>query len=90
MVRKKLIMIKSAMIMTKRKLEKVSKPSHAAKSERGWGRMAIMTKTMGRSNQATELFMDIEFFFMQIAMTMKRIIAAMVISICKLLIFPPS
>ena len=89
-VRKKMMTIKSPIISTKRKFEKVSKPSMVAKSVRGSGMMAIIIKARGRRSQATEILIDIEFLLIQKAIKRKRMIAEMIISICRLvMMFPP-
>ena len=56
----------------------------------GSGKMAIMRKTIGSRSQAMELLMDIVFFFSETTISNKRIILAMIISICSLIIFTPS
>lgn len=56
----------------------------------GSGKMAIMRKTIGSRSQAMELLMDIVFFFSEMTISNKRIILAMIISICSLIIFTPS
>ena len=90
MVRKKQIMIKRPLIIKKRKLEKVSKPSQAEKLAMGSGKMAMIRKTMGNSNQATELLIDIELRLRKMAIRTNKAMAATVISICKLLMMSPS
>lgn len=59
-VRKKQIMINRAIMTTKIKLERVSKPSEWASCSRGSGKMAMRMKTKGRRSQAIEFLMDIE------------------------------
>lgn len=76
-------------MITKIKLDGVSKPSQAAKSVIGFGKIATMMKAIGRSNQATELLIDMEFLLRQIMIKINRMMAATVISICKLVIFSP-
>jgi len=89
-VRKKQIMTSSPMIIRKRKFEKVSKPSQLAKRAIGSGKIAMTIKTIGRSSQATELLIDIEFFLRKTAIRINKTMAAMVISIWRLVIFFPS
>ncbi len=48
----------AAMMTTKRKLEKVSKPSQEAKAAKGSGKMAMMMKTKGKRSQAREILID--------------------------------
>ncbi len=88
-MRRKQIKINKAIMITKIKLEGISKPSQVAKSVMGFGKIATMMNAIGRSSQATELLMDIEFLFRQIIIKINRMMAATVISIRKLVIFSP-
>ena len=76
--------INKAIMTTKMKLARVSKPSQLAKSANGPGKMAITMKAMGSKSQATEFLMDIELRLRERTMMISRIIAAMAISTCKL------
>lgn len=80
-------MIKRAIITTKIKLEKVSKPRVFDRFSNGSGNRAMIINTTGNKSHATEFFTDMEFFLRQTTMIMSKINAAMLISICKLFIF---
>ena len=88
-VNEKQSIIKRAIITTKIKLEKVSKPRVFAKFSNGSGNKAMIINTTGSKSHATEFFTDMEFFLRQKIIIMSRINAAMLISICKLFIFCP-
>ena len=79
-VRKKQSTMRRAMTIRKMKLEVVSKPSQLARAAIGSGKMAMMTKTIGRSSQATELLMDIEFLLRQMIIRISKMRAAITIS----------
>lgn len=80
-VRKKHNTIKRAIVIRKMKLASVSNPSQCASPVSGSGKMAISANRIGSSNQAIEFLIDIELRFRQTIIMMKRIIAAIVISI---------
>ena len=84
MVRKKQMMISRAMMATKMKLARVSKPSHLAKASIGEGKMAMMMKTRGRRSQAMEFLMDMRFLAKQMMMRINKMMAAIDISIWRL------
>ena len=88
-VRKKQMTSRSAMIITKIKLESVSKPSRWANCSRGSGKMAIIMKTRGRRSQAIELLIDMEFLRRLKKIRMRRIRAAMDTSIWILVMWTP-
>ena len=90
MVRKKQMMMRSAMITTKMKLEKVSKPSHLENAVRGSGKIEIMRKTIGSKSHAMELLMEMVFFLSETMISSSRRMVATIISICRLVIFTPS
>ena len=80
-VRKKQRIIKRAMVTRKMKLASVSNPSQWANSVRGSGKIAIKAKMIGRISHVIEFLIDIELRLRQTIITMKRTIAAIVISI---------
>ena len=80
-VRKKQRMSKRAIVITKIKLEGVSKPREWARKSIGPGKMAIIIKAKGRSNQATDIFTDMEFLRRLLMIKMRRMRAAIETSI---------
>ena len=89
MVSEKQTKINDAIATRKIKFDKASNPSHLANDSRGPGIMAIMINMTGKRSHATEFLMDKEFFFRLIIMTSSKKTAAIDISICMLVIFPP-
>ena len=80
---------KSAIIITNMKFASVSKPSQFAKASNGFGKIAIIMKTRGRSSQAIEFLMDIVFLRRLKKMRMRRMRVAMDISIWILVMRSP-
>ena len=83
MVRKKQIRMSRAIMTTKMKLDRVSKPSQLAKISSGPGKMAIMMKMSGSESQAMEWRMDMRFLVRLKMIRISRMIAAIEISICR-------
>ena len=81
MVRKKQITISRAITKRKIKFESISKPRKLAKAATGSGKTAIKKKAMGRSSQAAEFLIEIEFRFRLKKMISRRASAARAISI---------
>ena len=69
------------------KFENVSKPSQLENLASGSGKMAISRKTRGRSSQAMELLVEMEFFLSSATIVISSNIVAMDISIWMLVIF---
>ncbi len=88
-MRVKITMSIMAMMTTKMKLENVSKPSQVDRLAKGSGKIATMMKMRGKRSQAREILMDIWLRFRAKRMKKRRVRAAIVISICRLVIFPP-
>ncbi len=90
-VRKKQMTIRRAIIATKMKLARVSKPSHLANASIGDGKMAMIMKTRGSKSQAMECLIDIRFLVRQMIMIINRMMAAIDISIWRLvMMFNPN
>ena len=87
MVRKKQIRISRAIITTKMKFDKVSNPSQLAKDCNESGKTATIIKAIGSRNQAIEFLIDKVFFASSTTIIMNNIIAAIIISICRVFIF---
>ena len=83
-VRKKQRIINRAIVTRKIKLARVSNPSQWASSVMGSGKIAIMANMIGNKSQAIEFLMDIELCLRQIIIIIKRMEAAIVISIWRL------
>lgn len=75
------------MITTKIKFEKVSKPSQLEKLVSGPGKIAMMINTIGKSSQATEFLTEIELRFRPVVIRISSNMAAIIISICRLVMF---
>lgn len=75
-VRKKQRIRRRAIIMTKIKLERVSKPNQWAKESMGSGKIAIRIKTSGRRSQVREILIEMEFRRRLKKIMMRRISAA--------------
>lgn len=90
MVRKKQMRNRTPINIRKKKLDGASKPSQIANCDRGSGKIAIIKHTSGRKSQAREFFIDKEFLFRKISINANERIAAIDISICRLVIFFPS
>lgn len=81
--------MRSAIVARKIKFARVSKPKKLAKAERGSGNMATRRKTIGSRSQAIEFLTDMLFLAREIIMMMKSSSAAIDISICIPVMFPP-
>ena len=78
-----------AIITTKMKLARVSKPSQLAKDCKGPGKIAMIIKMIGSKSQVMELRIDKLFLASPIIIMINNIVAAIAISIWRLVIFNP-
>lgn len=85
-VREKQTIIRRAIVARKMKFDRVSNPSHFANDSSGFGMIAMVRNTKGRSSQAIEFLIEREFRLRQIIIIKNSINAAMDISICKAVI----